>query len=137
MCRGMLHFAQARPLGDKGLEWLYIQAANLYGANKMSLAMRREFTEENLDKVIDSAERPLDGERWWLDAEEPWQCLSVCMEINRALKSGDPASYMSHLPVHQVCLPLLFPKFAHIFTRLKHTHTHTHTLRHTHTRTTV
>lgn len=101
MCRGMLHFAQARPLGDKGLEWLYIQAANLYGANKMSLAMRREFTEENLDKVIDSAERPLDGERWWLDAEEPWQCLSVCMEINRALKSGDPASYMSHLPVHQ------------------------------------
>eukprot|EP00873_Tetraselmis_striata_P001229 jgi/Tetstr1/421493/TSEL_012441.t1 len=101
MCRGMLQFSDARPLGEKGLEWLYVQAANLYGASKMSLAQRKQFIADHLDDVVDSAESPLQGGRWWLGADEPWQCLAVCMDINRAIKSEDPVHYMSHLPVHQ------------------------------------
>ncbi len=31
MCRGLLQFADARPLGAHGLRWLYVQAANLWG----------------------------------------------------------------------------------------------------------
>mmetsp|Transcript_38411 Transcript_38411/g.108557 ORF Transcript_38411/g.108557 Transcript_38411/m.108557 type:complete len:1063 (+) Transcript_38411:418-3606(+) len=101
VCRALLQFSEARPLGEKGLDWLFIQAANLYGANKMSLEDRRQYIVERLDKVRDSARNPMAGEQWWAEADEPWQCLAVCMDIVRAIDSGDPASYMSHLPVHQ------------------------------------
>ena len=102
VCRAMLQFSEAKPLGEKGLEWLCIQAANLYGANKMSLYNRKQFILDNMEKVRDSASDPLGGELWWVDADEPWQCLAVCKEIVRAIDSGNPAAYMSHLPVHQV-----------------------------------
>jgi DNA-directed RNA polymerase len=41
------------------------------------------------------------GERWWLKADDPWQCLATCFELHDALESGDPYGYMSYLPVHQ------------------------------------
>ena len=34
MCRGLLHFAEAKPLGEKGMEWLLVHIANLYGKVK-------------------------------------------------------------------------------------------------------
>lgn len=41
------------------------------------------------------------GSRWWLQAEDPWQCLACCFEITAALRSPDPTAYLSSLPVHQ------------------------------------
>jgi len=38
---------------------------------------------------------------WWAQSEEPWQTLASCMEIAKAIKSGDPKSYVCHFPVHQ------------------------------------
>lgn len=46
-------------------------------------------------------QNPLDGTRWWLKADYPWQCLAACHELTRALALPKPASYVSHLPVHQ------------------------------------
>lgn len=37
--------------------------------------------------------------RWWQNAESPWQCLAVCKNIQEALDSGDPSTYVSHTPV--------------------------------------
>lgn len=34
LCRGLMIFGQAKPLGRRGLVWLKIQLANLYGADK-------------------------------------------------------------------------------------------------------
>lgn len=59
------------------------------------------FAEENLVNVFDSADQPLDGQRWWLKAEDPWQCLATCIELVAALRSPDPTKYMSNLPIHQ------------------------------------
>lgn len=36
-----------------------------------------------------------------MSAENPWQTLAACQEIAAALRSGDPAMYVSHFPVHQ------------------------------------
>jgi DNA-directed RNA polymerase, mitochondrial len=36
-----------------------------------------------------------------LGADEPWQCLAACIELTSALRSEDPESYLSQLPVHQ------------------------------------
>ena len=91
----------------------------------MSFDERERFITEQLPQVIDSATRPLDGDGWWLKADDPWQvwlcgfqctpalgfhavpglciaqALACCVEIKNALESGDPATFMSSLPVHQ------------------------------------
>ena len=43
----------------------------------------------------------LQGKRWWAESEEPWQTLACCMEIAKAIESGDPENFISHFPVHQ------------------------------------
>ena len=99
--RGMLIFAEGKELGHIGLKWLKIHLANLYGFDKANLQEREDFTMEHLGDIYDSAINPLNGKRWWLEAESPWQCLGVCMELKNALDSPDPTHYVSHVPVHQ------------------------------------
>jgi len=103
MCRGLLLFADTKPLGEKGLDWLYIQVANLYGAgqNKKSMKERLQFGFENLDKVLDSANNPTGGLQWWMEADSPWQLLATCMEIRNALSHDSPEEYESNMHVHQ------------------------------------
>lgn len=135
LCRGLLRFAEAKPLGERGLQWLYVQAANLWGqgVDKKSFEGRVEWAEENLDHLIANARDPLrtggaslseslsraaDPENGnsleslsaraladkatpvWIQADDPFQFLATCMEIADAVESGDPASYLSHLPAH-------------------------------------
>ncbi|WMV17289.1 hypothetical protein MTR67_010674 [Solanum verrucosum] len=78
ICRGVLEFAAGRPLGESGLRWLKIHLANLFagGVDKLSLDGRIAFTESHLDDIFDSADKPLEGRRWWLNAEDPFQCLA-------------------------------------------------------------
>ncbi|KAI4352341.1 hypothetical protein L6164_006604 [Bauhinia variegata] len=73
VCRGILEFAEGRPLGNSGLHWLKIHLANLYagGVDKLS------------------------------HEEDPFQCLAVCVELTEALRSSSPETFISHIPVHQ------------------------------------
>ncbi|KOS20911.1 DNA-directed RNA polymerase [Escovopsis weberi] len=99
--RAMLKFGKGKPLGARGLRWLKIHLANLYGFDKASFDEREAFADNNRVNIIESASNPLGGERWWLEAEDPWQCLATCFELKAALESPDPTQYVSHLPVHQ------------------------------------
>lgn len=99
--RGLFLFAQGRELGDVGMKWLKIHLANVYGFDKASLADREQFAMEHIADIYDSASNPLGGKRWWLTAEDPWQCLAACMELRNALDSPQPTKYVSHLPVQQ------------------------------------
>ncbi|KAL4525788.1 hypothetical protein Ndes2526B_g09281 [Nannochloris sp. 'desiccata'] len=60
MCRGLLQFADDRPLGPNGLRWLYIQAANLWGGgvDKLPLEGRIKWVEDNLGLILDNATDP-------------------------------------------------------------------------------
>ncbi|CAH0588916.1 unnamed protein product [Chrysodeixis includens] len=100
--RALLRFARPQPLGPGGLRWLLLHAINLTGTmKKATLDQRLEYAESIIDKIVDSAERPLEGERWWAASEEPWQTLACCMEIANALKSPNPEEYVCGFPVHQ------------------------------------
>ncbi|THF94677.1 hypothetical protein TEA_015539 [Camellia sinensis var. sinensis] len=103
LCRGILEFAEGRPLGKCGLQWLKIHMANLYagGVDKFSYEGRIAFTENHLDDIFDSADRPLEGRRWWLGAEDPFQCLATCINLAEALRSSSPETTISYMPVHQ------------------------------------
>ncbi|KAL6521671.1 DNA-directed RNA polymerase 2B, chloroplastic/mitochondrial [Orobanche gracilis] len=103
ICRGILEFSEGRPLGNSGLCWLKIHVANLFanGVDKSSHEGRITFTENHLDDIFDSADRPLEGKRWWLNAEDPFQCLAACINLAEALRSSSPETTVSHIPVHQ------------------------------------
>ncbi|KAI9168131.1 DNA-directed RNA polymerase [Blastocladiella emersonii ATCC 22665] len=101
LCRGLMTFAEAKPLGERGWFWLKVHMASLHGYDKQSFAAREAWVMDNLDNILDAADHPLTGKRWWLKADEPWQCLATCIEIARAHRSGDPTTYKCALPIHQ------------------------------------
>ncbi|KAJ2469616.1 DNA-directed RNA polymerase [Coemansia sp. RSA 2322] len=111
LCRGLLTFHEGRPLTERGLYWLQIHLANLFGKDKLSHDERLAFVEENLSNIMASADDPvpdalLHGEAnaaqpWWLEAEDPWQALAACIEYTAAIRSPNPKEYVSRLHVHQ------------------------------------
>lgn len=114
LCRGLLEFAEGRPLRKTGVYWLKIHLANLYGGvvKKLSYDQRVAFVENHLNEVLDSADNPLNGNCWWLKAEDPFQCLAACMNLSEALKSSSPHTVISHLPIHQVHICSFLVSFA-------------------------
>ena len=100
LCRGLLLFADKKPLGDRGLFWLKVHLANLAGKDKMTFEARAQFVDEHLDKVRESSKAPFEGERWWMTLENPFQGLAACHEIVNAIDSGDPSTYMCSLAIH-------------------------------------
>ena len=53
--------------------------------------------------ILDSADRPMAGRKWWQTSDEPWQTLACCMELAKAVRCPDPEEYVCYFPVHQVC----------------------------------
>ncbi|KAI1795428.1 DNA/RNA polymerase [Ganoderma leucocontextum] len=101
LSRGLLMFQEKKALGERGLRWLKIHLANLYGYDKASFEERVEYVQTHLGEIFDSADKPLEGGRWWTKADDPWQCLATCMELTAALRSPDAEAYECGLPVHQ------------------------------------
>jgi len=101
VCRGMLRFAEAKPLGEEGLRWLKIHLANLFGHSKLTLEARVCFANDHLADVHLAAEDPFGSARWWTTADDPWQALAAAIEISEALKhAAGPSFYPCRLPVH-------------------------------------
>ncbi|KAL5648199.1 hypothetical protein ACJX0J_042554, partial [Zea mays] len=103
LCRGVLEYAEGRPLGKSGLCWLKIHLANKYGGGieKLSHEGKLAFVENQLFDIFDSAANPVDGNCWWTNAEDPFQRLAACMDLSDALRSPSPYYVVSHLPIHQ------------------------------------
>lgn len=58
--RAILLFAEGRPLGPKGLDWLKIHLINLTGLKKKNaLQERLEYANEIMEDILDSADHPL------------------------------------------------------------------------------
>jgi len=60
LSRGLLMFAEAKPLGERGLRWLKIHLSNLYGFDKGDFDERVDFVAQHLSDIYDSAENPLE-----------------------------------------------------------------------------
>ena len=107
LVRSMFMFAEGKPLGPEGLRWLKLHVINLTGTMKRkSVAERLTYVESILELIVDSANNPFDGQRWWLESEDPFQTLAACFEIRNALEYGkrpkkSHADYVCHLPIHQ------------------------------------
>uniref|UniRef100_A0A1B6DWP1 DNA-directed RNA polymerase n=1 Tax=Clastoptera arizonana TaxID=38151 RepID=A0A1B6DWP1_9HEMI len=103
MARSLLCFARGEPLGPNGLNWLKIHLVNLLGTKKReSIQGRLDYANEVMPDIIDSADDPLNGRKWWCESEEPWQTLACCKEIVAAMRHpAGSEKYVCHFPVHQ------------------------------------
>lgn len=100
--RSIISLAVGKKLGATGLDTLKLHLVNLTGTMKKStIAERIAYADQIMDDIVDSAERPFTGRLWWQKSEEKWQTLACCMEIADAIKSGAPAEFVSHYPIHQ------------------------------------
>jgi DNA-directed RNA polymerase len=97
LARGLLHFAEAKPLGEDGAYFLAVHIANLFGVDKVPFDERVQWVEENNDAIMDSAMNPLEGRRFWTTADSPWQALAACMEWMGYAMEGD--AYQSRIPI--------------------------------------
>ena len=104
LARGLLSFAQPKPLGARGLYWLKVQLANLYGKDKLSLDERVAWTDgviaEGILREVDRHPMSTRSLEWWSEAEAPVQALALCFELQAALDSPDPAAHPSRASVH-------------------------------------
>ena len=99
--RGLLQFNEKKILGPSGLRWLKVHLANVYGFDKASFEEREKFAEDHLEDIKDAANNGIHGNRWWLSAEDPWQCLATCKDLKAALDLPDPTRHRSQLAIHQ------------------------------------
>ncbi len=100
--RGLLTFAQGRPLGEGGLRWLVFHLVNCYGHDKVSREKQAEWFNTYRDDIYKVAIAPLDaGLPFLRQAEEPWQFLAACIEVCSAWAHPDgPEAFESRLPVY-------------------------------------
>lgn len=96
LARGLLEYANGKPLGEEGAEWLAIHVANCYGEDKLSFADRVNWVHLNEGRILAAARDPFE-ERFWLDADEPMQFLAACFEWQGLRREG--VSYVSHCRV--------------------------------------
>lgn len=102
LARSLLVFHQARPLGPDGFSWLKLHCINLTGLKKKcSVTERLKYVDEIMDDILDSADNPLTGRRWWAKSDEPWQTLSACIEIAKVTRCSNPTQFLSSYPIHQ------------------------------------
>ena len=101
--RALFLFADGEPIGADGLTWLKVHTANCGdGCGDGSKISKRPFdkrvawVDENIEKIKGSAASPLE-QRWWTQADKPFQFMAACFELASALEQGP--TFVSRLPV--------------------------------------
>lgn len=105
VAKGLLQFAKGHKLGSSGLKWLMIHAANCYGLDKETLADREKWAVDNIDMLRSVSSDPITDTRWAVMKDdgsvdnEALPFLAAAHEIVSAVDSGNPAEFVSHIPV--------------------------------------
>jgi DNA-directed RNA polymerase, mitochondrial len=80
--KGLLHFAEPKPLDEESAPFLAIHLANCGAFGKIDKAPledRVAWVYENEERIIAAARGPFD-DLWWTEADSPFQFLAACNE---------------------------------------------------------
>jgi DNA-directed RNA polymerase len=105
--RALFLFADGAEIGEDGIEWLKVHAANCgdfgietpTGSSKISkrpIKERIEWCNTHGPMIMNIASDPLVHTKW-TQADKPFLFLAACFELSAALAQG--SSYMTHLPI--------------------------------------
>ncbi len=97
LAKGLLTFAEGKPLDENGLKWMKIHIANCWGLSKLSYAERLEWVDHHTPEIISYSKNPMQNTDW-MSADKPFQFLASCMELSGYLNSPD--NFISTLPVY-------------------------------------
>jgi len=88
--KGMLEFADAKPLGHQGAYWLAVHLANCGDFDKVSkrpIKERYNWTRDNRHTIKEIA-NDYRSNLLWLEADKPFQFLAACIEYAAFMDSG-------------------------------------------------
>ena len=97
--KALLNFAVGKAITkeNRGVFWLSVHGANMWGNDKVSLEDREKWSYDNLNWIKECAEDPISN-RQWEDADNPFQFLAFCDEWKRYNETGD--GFVSFIPVN-------------------------------------
>jgi DNA-directed RNA polymerase len=95
--KALIQFANAKPLGARGVYWLKVHGANKWGYDKSSYDDRVRWIDERKEQWLAVAADPVGNRSLWADADKPYQFLAFCFEYAGVNEFGE--TFRSHLPV--------------------------------------
>lgn len=102
--RALFLFADGEPLGEDGLYWLKVHCANCGDFDKISKQpydARAAWVDANMEKIFECVGSPLSAsaKSFWTEADTPFLFLAACRELVMVVRSQNPTSFITHLPV--------------------------------------
>ncbi|QBE66858.1 DNA-directed RNA polymerase [Pseudoduganella lutea] len=100
--KGLLRFANGKPLGEEGWKWLAVHGANVAGFDKASLEDRVHWILKNEEEILRIAHDPFENRGWassidGVEIDKPWQFLAFALEWSGYVAVGE--SFVSKIPV--------------------------------------
>ena len=102
--RALLKFKFGKRMGKgDSVSTFNIAGANLYGeVDKMELPVREQWVQDNSEKIIASANNPLEN-TWWCDADKPYCFLAWAIEYKDYAESNYSPEFITTLPIQADC----------------------------------
>jgi DNA-directed RNA polymerase len=110
LSKGLLSFAEGKPLGRDGAHYLAVHGANCLGTtaegqklSHQSLDERARWVEDHTQEIGDAALDPL-THNWWATADKPLQFFAFCCEwaaYKKWCAKRSAEDFISTLPVSQ------------------------------------
>lgn len=98
--KASLHFAEKKPLGNRGLYWLKVHVATCYGYDKASFEKRAVWTDKNMEAIRDAAKYHIDSD-FFRNCDEGghWSFYVAARELVKAIDSRKPEEYCTGIPI--------------------------------------
>jgi len=102
--RALIKFKYGKPMGtDEAFNSFAVAGANLFGeTDKEELAVRRQWVIDNSEKIISTANAPLE-DTFWADADKPFSFLAFCFEYRDFANTDFDPSFVTTLPIQSDC----------------------------------
>jgi DNA-directed RNA polymerase len=98
LCRGLLEFADGKPLGKDGGFWLASHIAGLFDIDKVPFEERAAWTWAHDEEIMAAALSPEDDNAFWRQSKDnPVQALAACYEWLGFRMNGE--AHISHISV--------------------------------------
>jgi DNA-directed RNA polymerase len=100
--KALFRFADRKPVGEHGGNWLAIHLANSGDFEKVSkkpFTDRWSWVDSNLDMILAIADDPKGNYEKWSEADSPFVFLQACIEYAAYVRSGYSPEFLSSISV--------------------------------------
>lgn len=102
--RALIKFRYGKPMDNNdAFDNFAVAGAGLFGeTDKEELHVRRQWIKDNSDKIISTANNPLE-DTWWTKADKPFSFLAWCIEYRDFANTDFDPKFITTLPIHSDC----------------------------------